>query len=1289
MATVGFPELALQYVLSDDPEEAKVAAQKAASMIEASTNNRVLVGQWVSSINRWMPSASSDDGAGNGGQDDDDFISRAKALEFLASTLAVLKRDALKAEQVKLLVNFFCSLFSSDHKAGITASAKALQHLTDMKMFSPPIGNDIIEGVSKLGDDFKLQAPATRLEIYQLILGLLQDDSVSNDLGQRHGNTCDFMTGLLKVCSSERDPKNLMKWFEILKIFLQKFSPSDDVTSEVFKTFSAYFPITLRAAATSSGITPEDLKAALRSCFSAHHRLASHAIPYLIAKLDQGDAVTVTVKVDILQTIQACVTLYDNPKQSVVPYADQIWSALKYEVRKGEVEDTIEATLKVIQFLPARMEEDDLRLFFNNAWRDLAEDIASEKYALQAARLLAATFRETPQAFSMIGPALAHVKTTVLSTQSSSLKKDLLTLLNWVLTARSNLIDNHTFDQSLVNPLKDELFGDTFFQEIYLPLWNALSDRPYTERLEIFPKLIEGMATLVNQKSYEIEAHRLVTDPVCTEIFNLLSETVVTYPLRSRRFINTSQEAADDKISDYAIRYLATLALGKAMPQYPQGFQQVLLTYIELVKELFPARCHNKIFVYEIKNVGETLCDIAYSKASKASFTLSDSMTLIHAFLDGFFWMLTFRAPPRYWSAFISILNAAITRSLENIAARLALSEVKPRPLSKEEYGKLVAVYEQLLQAQHEKGTANSLAQTTKDLRASGYDDHQQVLAYCLCVLERLYHRFTDIYKVPNVAGDKGWMVGLHRDFVTPDWKLAAQQDIALHQLAQLATSIVRALSEDEQKALQLDQEAFRLLSTGSESFESICDDESFKTMAEISPMHQYRTAPLSMGILQGLFPGAMDHEYHLHALQNLKKVLLQTPTDPTSEVTRVTLDTIWTILSNKFVIKGDERKTEWLALLDDIAMSFITIWSGIEGRNPPTDVIRVLRSVLHFLSGDVARFQGNDPRMNGLLRLVCDKGLIGTAPGRQLAKSFEILLSPQECLRKENHAIRKRLADAWIYHQAVKPYLRRCLPSIRNLSTMEIFNETLEYTNRNLTTTSGREYERLERLMAETARRAVRHGRGSSDIPSDEAVHRSVATFSMLKYARFEHYADDVPQIVRIIIFSLRALEPGVEVSACLQVLLEILTKDPEAFQGHLPSLSKSLAKVYRSASPLGSAQNGPVMVVTDPLSFESGLVSPRDHRALAILSPQSKGTLADPRDNIVTCRKFVVDIFNKLPATYKQRELLPLRPALSRTMAAALNDCVREIRQTARAATEAWDKIDQADGADGAKQG
>ncbi len=75
MASVRFEDLALQYVLADEPEQERSASETAASVIEASSNNRVLVGQWVSSINRWMPLGNSGD---DGPTEDDDFISRAK-----------------------------------------------------------------------------------------------------------------------------------------------------------------------------------------------------------------------------------------------------------------------------------------------------------------------------------------------------------------------------------------------------------------------------------------------------------------------------------------------------------------------------------------------------------------------------------------------------------------------------------------------------------------------------------------------------------------------------------------------------------------------------------------------------------------------------------------------------------------------------------------------------------------------------------------------------------------------------------------------------------------------------------------------------------------------------------------------------------------------------------------------------------------------------------------------------------------------------------------------------------
>lgn len=188
-------------------------------------------------------------------------------------------------------------MFSYDHKAGITASAKALRQLYSMKGFKPDMGVKILSDVCNIKEDFRLQTATTRLELYELFLSLVRDPSVSKELKHKFGSSCGFVTDLLQLCQNERDPRNLMVWFKVLSLLLADYDPSPEVTEEIFKAFSAYFPISLRNSTASIGITAEDLKEAVRSCFAAHHRVASLAFPFLVQKLDQGDAVTVAVKV--------------------------------------------------------------------------------------------------------------------------------------------------------------------------------------------------------------------------------------------------------------------------------------------------------------------------------------------------------------------------------------------------------------------------------------------------------------------------------------------------------------------------------------------------------------------------------------------------------------------------------------------------------------------------------------------------------------------------------------------------------------------------------------------------------------------------------------------------------------------------------------------------------------------------------------------------------------------------------------------------------------------------------
>lgn len=186
-------------------------------------------------------------------------------------------------------------MFEVDHKAGIMASAVSLARISSMKSFQPRSGLDIIQKICALKDDFHRQVPKTRLAIYQLIQSLITSPAVARDLQIRDG-TSEFMRGLVQLCQNERDPECLMVWFDILAIFLTKYSPSEDLLAEVYANFKAYFPITLPRAS-QSGVTSDELKLQLRNCFSSNQLLAPLTLPFLLEKLDLGDGATVNVKV--------------------------------------------------------------------------------------------------------------------------------------------------------------------------------------------------------------------------------------------------------------------------------------------------------------------------------------------------------------------------------------------------------------------------------------------------------------------------------------------------------------------------------------------------------------------------------------------------------------------------------------------------------------------------------------------------------------------------------------------------------------------------------------------------------------------------------------------------------------------------------------------------------------------------------------------------------------------------------------------------------------------------------
>lgn len=151
------------------------------------------------------------------------------------------------------------------------------------------------------------------------------------------------LVGITDMVSGEKDPRNLMLIFSMLRVIMVEWDISRH--SEVmFDSVYAYFPITFRPPPSDPyGITAQDLKDRLRDCLSSTGVLAPHTIPNL---LDRLDSTSPTVKKDVLQALSACATNYDIA--TVALYSVTLWDALKFEVLQAQEPELADEALHVI-----------------------------------------------------------------------------------------------------------------------------------------------------------------------------------------------------------------------------------------------------------------------------------------------------------------------------------------------------------------------------------------------------------------------------------------------------------------------------------------------------------------------------------------------------------------------------------------------------------------------------------------------------------------------------------------------------------------------------------------------------------------------------------------------------------------------------------------------------------------------------------------------------------------------------------------------------------------------------
>ncbi|KAL2313508.1 DNA repair/transcription protein mms19 [Schizosaccharomyces pombe] len=252
---------------------------------------------------------------------DNNISVRAKAVLLLSQTLGELPKDRLPAKHVSVLLQFYLSRL--DDEVTMKENALGIGALLNMQNFPAQKIVDVCKALFS-STDMPKYAQATRLNILKVF-----ETIIDNYLFFISSQTRDaFFSGICSTFAGEKDPRNLMLVFSMLKKILSTF-PIDGFEQQFFDITYCYFPITFRAPpdATNLAITSDDLKIALRETLVANDAFSKLLLPALFERLK---ASTVRIKIDALNIyIEACKTWRVG---AYLWSAKDFWESIKQEI---------------------------------------------------------------------------------------------------------------------------------------------------------------------------------------------------------------------------------------------------------------------------------------------------------------------------------------------------------------------------------------------------------------------------------------------------------------------------------------------------------------------------------------------------------------------------------------------------------------------------------------------------------------------------------------------------------------------------------------------------------------------------------------------------------------------------------------------------------------------------------------------------------------------------------------------------------------------------------------------
>ncbi|KAL4977710.1 RNAPII transcription regulator C-terminal-domain-containing protein [Aspergillus desertorum] len=502
---------------------------------------------------------------------DEDPLLRGKAVSYLSAVIKALPPNFLTRQQVQVLTTFFCDRIED---SGAIAGLETLQKL---ERFTKGMAEELATALFENFNTLQSRAQSQRFQVYQLLNELMSNHrSVLRDMGDTSlVGTVDLMTG-------EKDPRNLMLVFSILKVIMVEWDISRHVEL-LFDSVYNYFPITFRQPPNDPyGITAQDLKNRLQDCISSTSHFAPHSIPALLDKLDSTSQ---NVKKDALHALLACINSY-NP-DTVSTHSITIWETLKFEILNAQEELLSDLSLKALHDIAERLSagvtqiHDQLPLaqYLRPIIKECNEQLREpqQKQAKPAQKILKVVSEASSAAFTLVAQVVVAPLLTLYQGADGITKQrallETLTLLfesaisvfgEWTtrgpeLSAENPLVEfkdqfSEIFGQALMGTVKEEVSFRVSALKGFLRL-SILRDYFHESEIGLFVQYLDEI--LLKEKSVNRDDLKKEAITALAEISKYQPRLVmdITFPA----FLATLPDSGEETDTSY-LRTLETLA---------------------------------------------------------------------------------------------------------------------------------------------------------------------------------------------------------------------------------------------------------------------------------------------------------------------------------------------------------------------------------------------------------------------------------------------------------------------------------------------------------------------------------------------------------------------------------------------------------------------------------------------------------------------------------------------------------------------------------------------------------